>query len=83
VIPQWKGDLFVGALRGERLWRIELNDDGTFKAKSIVDEAKGYGRIRGVVMAPDGSLWFMTSNKDGLHSPKDGDDRIIRLGPKK
>jgi hypothetical protein len=28
AIPQWEGDLFVTALRGESLWRLELDDRG-------------------------------------------------------
>ena len=28
AIPQWEGDLFVAALRGERLWRLELGPAG-------------------------------------------------------
>jgi hypothetical protein len=40
-----------------------------------------YGRLRTVVAAPDGTLWFATSNRDGRGSPRDGDDRILRFRP--
>jgi glucose/arabinose dehydrogenase len=81
AIPQWEGDLFVAALRGQRLWRLELGPDGrvTGRDELLRDEV---GRIRNVVQAPDGSLWVTTSNLDGYGSPvSDEDDRIIRLGP--
>jgi hypothetical protein len=40
-----------------------------------------YGRLRTVVAAPDGTLWFTTSNGDGRGSPRDGDDRILQFRP--
>jgi glucose/arabinose dehydrogenase len=81
AIPQWEGDLFVAALRGQRLWRLELGPDGqvTGRDELLRDEV---GRIRNVVQAPDGSLWVTTSNLDGYGSPvSEEDDRIIRLAP--
>jgi glucose/arabinose dehydrogenase len=80
AIPQWEGDLFVAALRGERLWRLELGPDGevTKRAQLLRSEV---GRIRNVVQAPDGSLWVTTSNLDGRGTPAPQDDRILRLAP--
>jgi glucose/arabinose dehydrogenase len=80
AIPQWEGDLFVAALRGERLWRLELGPDGNVirRHQLLRDEV---GRIRNVVQAPDGALWITTSNRDGRGVPYAWDDRIIRLGP--
>jgi glucose/arabinose dehydrogenase len=80
-IPQWEGDLFVTALRGERLWHLELNDKGeiTDRQKLLDGEV---GRVRDVAQAPDGSLWVSTSNHDSYGSPvSEQDDRIFRLAP--
>jgi glucose/arabinose dehydrogenase len=81
AIPQWEGDLFVAALRGERLWHLELNDSG-----EVVDREKlldgEVGRVRDVIQAPDGSLWVSTSNYDSYGNPvSEQDDRILRLAP--
>ncbi len=80
AIPQWDGDFFMAALRGERLWRLELAPDGsvTGREELLKDEA---GRLRHVAQAPDGSLWIFTNNRDGRGSPGPEDDRIIRLAP--
>ena len=42
---------------------------------------KQYGRIREVAEAPDGSIYFSTSNRDGRGSPAQDDDRILRIVP--
>jgi glucose/arabinose dehydrogenase len=80
AIPQWEGDLFVAALRGNRLWRLSLDEEGGVAdaEELLVGEL---GRLRQAVQAPDGSLWILTSNRDGRGSPAREDDRILRLGP--
>jgi glucose/arabinose dehydrogenase len=75
----WDGDLVFANLRGERLWRLEL-DEGEVTAQEdhLVGE---YGRLRDVVQHPDGPLWILTSNRDGRGAPTDDDDRIVALVP--
>ena len=80
AIPQWEGDLFVTALRGESLWRLELDDRGTVTGRERLLEGEA-GRVRDVAQAPDGSLWVSTSNRDGRGTPAGNDDRIFRLAP--
>src|ERR671916_85123 len=80
AIPQWEGDLFVTALRGESLWRLELDDRGTVTGRERLLEGEA-GRVRDVAQAPDGSLWVSTSNRDGRGTPAENDDRIFRLAP--
>ena len=81
AIPQWEGDLFVTALRGERLWHLELNDSGEVTGRQKLLDGE-VGRVRDVAQAPDGSLWVSTSNHDTYGSPVSSkDDRIFRLAP--
>nr|WP_280236622.1 PQQ-dependent sugar dehydrogenase [Nocardia cyriacigeorgica] len=69
--------LYAAALRGERLWTVPLTDSGTdTPADHFLDE---YGRLRTVVVAPDGALWLTTSNTDGRGDIRSGDDRILRF----
>jgi glucose/arabinose dehydrogenase len=74
------GSLWVAALRGQRLFQTPVGSDGSLgdAAPMFVGQ---YGRLRTVVAAPDGSLWFTTSNRDGRGSPRDGDDRILQFRP--
>ncbi len=81
AIPQWEGDLFVAALRGERLWHLELNDRGEVVNREKLLDGE-IGRVRDVKRAPDGSLWVSTSNHDSYGNPvNEQDDRILRLAP--
>jgi len=73
------GHLWLAALRGERLWRVTVTGD---RAHDPADFFVGaYGRMRTVVVAPDGNLWLSTSNTDGRGTPRDGDDRILLIRP--
>lgn len=44
--------------------------------------ATTYGRIRDVAEAPDGTLYFSTSNRDGRGTLHAGDDKIYRIRAK-
>jgi glucose/arabinose dehydrogenase len=72
-----RSNLYVGALRGQCVFRIRLS--GTSVGKPVKLLAGRYGRIRTAVKAPDGSIWVSTSNRDGRGDPKRGDDRIVRI----
>lgn len=78
TIPEWDDDMLVAALRGERLWRLELDEAGEVTARAELFNGE-YGRLRAVVQAPDGSVWVSISNRDGRGDPSEGDDRIIRI----
>ena len=69
------GTVFIANLRGERLREVALADPATSAERFVGD----YGRLRDVVVAPDGSLWLLTNNTDGRGDPRAGDDRIIRI----
>jgi glucose/arabinose dehydrogenase len=70
-------NLYIGALRGECVWKIPLDGEKAGKPERLL--AGRYGRIRTVVAAPDGTLWVGTSNQDGRGSPRSGDDRIVAV----
>jgi glucose/arabinose dehydrogenase len=69
--------LYIGALHGRAVLQVTLN--GTTANKQNPLFAGRFGRIRTTAAAPDGSLWFTTSNRDGRGDPRDGDDHIFRL----
>ncbi|TFV61489.1 PQQ-dependent sugar dehydrogenase [Mycobacterium sp. PS03-16] len=74
------GSLWMAALRGERLFRIPVGADGALGESAPLFVGQ-FGRLRTVVAAPDGSLWFTTSNRDGRGDARDGDDRILQFRP--
>ncbi len=80
AIPQWEGDFFMAGLRGQRLFRLDLDERGNVIEREEFLQGET-GRLRHVAQAPDGSLWVLTSNRDGRGNPVPDDDRILRLGP--
>jgi glucose/arabinose dehydrogenase len=71
MFPLWRKSLFIGALAGRMLVRLELDDEGR-----VVDEERLLGelneRIRDVRQGPDGALWLLTANDAG---------RLLRVSP--
>jgi glucose/arabinose dehydrogenase len=78
-----KGSLISACLRGGKLWVIPVIGDK--KLGEPKEFFKGrFGRLRKATVAPDGSIWIITSNKDGRGGWSSGgenpqDDRIIRI----
>ena len=72
--------LYVAGLRGQRLLALTLGADGTIAGAAEL--LKGaYGRLRDVVVGPDGALYVATNNRDGRGSPRPEDDRVLRVVP--
>jgi len=72
------GRFFFAGLRGSALYEISAGD------LSIITHFKGeLGRIREVIVGPDGMLYITTSNNDGRGTPMNGDDKVLRVNPYK
>jgi glucose/arabinose dehydrogenase len=75
----WTGSFVFGTLRGEQLIRLKVAGARVTGEEHLFEDR--FGRIRDVVEGPDGSLYLLTSNRDGRGDPAPSDDRIIRLVP--
>ncbi|PRB15628.1 sorbosone dehydrogenase family protein [Microbacterium sp. MYb62] len=73
------GSIFIANLRGERLREVPLSDLRVSGEYFAEDAADSLGRLRDVVVAPDGALWILTNNTDGRGNPREGDDRVVRI----
>ncbi|HEX5091693.1 MAG TPA: PQQ-dependent sugar dehydrogenase [Burkholderiales bacterium] len=68
--PQWRGNLFVGALKDQMLVRLELKGESVTHEERLL---KGeLGRIRDVRAGPDGLIYLLTDESRG---------RLVRLEP--
>ena len=69
--PQWRGNLFVGALVKTHLARLEMKDGKVVSEEQLF---RGFARIRDVRQGPDGYLYLLTDEG----AP---DGRIVRVLP--
>jgi aldose sugar dehydrogenase len=71
LFPQWRGNLFVGALAGQALHRLVLDGEHVVGEEKLLSDLGE--RIRDVRQGPDGALWLLTDHPDG---------RVLRLTPR-
>jgi len=71
AFPQWRGDLFVGALVERSVRRVELDSAGAVVGQEVLFQELDE-RIRDVRTGPDGYLYLLTDNAAG---------RVIRVVP--
>jgi glucose/arabinose dehydrogenase len=69
--PAWRGNLFIGALVGQSLIRLELDGDRVVHEERLLEELGA--RIRDVRQGPDGYLYVLTDEADG---------RLLKVGLK-
>jgi glucose/arabinose dehydrogenase len=70
--PQWRGNLFVGGMAGQRLVRLTLNGQRVATEEALVQQM---GRIRDIRQGPDGFIYLVTDDRDGKPTP------VFRLEP--
>lgn len=63
-LPQWRGDLFVGALVHRHLQRLRIRDGKVVAQEKLLVE-QGW-RIRDVRNGPDGYLYVLTDAPNGI-----------------
>lgn len=68
----WRGNLFVGALAGQMLVRLELEGETMRREERLLKQLRE--RIRDVRQGPDSALWLATDSSAG---------RILRLTPER
>lgn len=75
LFPDWRGNLFVGALAGEHLVRLVLDGDRVVAEERLLVERGA--RIRDVRQGPDGALYLLTS----VRGPASGSAELLRVVP--
>ncbi len=64
MFPEWKGDLLVGSLKFAYLAHLDRDAAGRIGLEEKLVNGE-YGRIRDVNVAPDGSIWLLTDQRNG------------------
>lgn len=63
AFPQWRGDLFVGALKDRMVVRLKLDGERVVREERMLENLAR--RIRDVRDGPDGYLYLLTDHRDG------------------
>jgi glucose/arabinose dehydrogenase len=80
AISEWKGSLLIGTLGSRHLHRVVFDVQEPHRvARHEVYLRNTRGRLRDVVMGPDGHLYVTTSNCDGRGDCGARKDLILRL----
>ena len=75
LFPEWKGNLFIGALAGRALVRLVVDAQGKVTGEErLLRDMMPRERIRDVKEGSDGALYLVTDGPKG---------RILRISPKK
>lgn len=64
MFPEWDGDFIVAALKYQLISRVPRDADGSIGPEERLFQGD-YGRIRDVVVAPDGALLMVTDEDNG------------------
>jgi glucose/arabinose dehydrogenase len=70
LIPEWKGNYFIGGLSSEALVRLALSGDHVVGEERLLTDR--HERIRDVVQGPEGAVYLLTDESDG---------KLLELGP--
>ncbi|MBM7805556.1 glucose/arabinose dehydrogenase [Geodermatophilus bullaregiensis] len=74
------GTVFLGALDGQRVYVVQTEAGGVPEEPTELIAGR-YGRLRTVVLDAEGGLWVTTSNRDGIGTPAEDDDKVLRILP--
>jgi glucose/arabinose dehydrogenase len=60
LVPEWRGDIFFGSLNSDFLGRLDPETPAVNGYGEERIAARQTGRVRDVVEAPDGAIWFLS-----------------------
>ncbi len=65
MFPEWRGDMFVGSLKFDYISRLALQGETAREVQQI--EADATERVRDLIEAPDGSIWFISAGNGAVY----------------
>jgi aldose sugar dehydrogenase len=62
LFPEWRNNLFIGALAGRHLVRLVIKDNKILREEKLLKDS---ARIRDVAQGPEGAIYLLTDEENG------------------
>jgi aldose sugar dehydrogenase len=65
MFPEWHGSMFVGSLKDDYIARLRISGTSTREVEQIRNRATE--RVRDIIEAEDGSIWFISVGNGAVY----------------
>jgi hypothetical protein len=81
AIPEWRGCILMGMLKDKKLIRFQLDTTGRVVTNQTVYLQNQYGRLRDILVAPDGRVFIATNGEESTNTTPNTHSILVVKNP--